>query len=154
MTNCSTAKVIPVYEIVTSYQPEVIYSGGYCFTFFTSPSNSATSVGITDTSSPPPQISEQLPATPNVHKLLTQQVSAGNQKSSAALPCTCTCCFNQWPALSTANQTSVVPMVPSVPPSSTQQHVSAPSLFASHNKLFVCGSTYQKPRLEEEQNDK
>jgi len=125
-TNCSTAAVIPTYEIVTSCQPAVIYSGGYYYTSFISPSNSATSVAITDTSSPPPQISGQLPTTATVQQLPTQQVTMGTQQPSSSLPCTCTCSCNQWPALSSSNQISAVPMVPAGPPPSTQQNVSAP----------------------------
>ena len=124
-TNCNTV-TIPTYEIVTSCQPAVIYSGGYYYTSFMSPSNQGTSVAITDTSSPPPQISGQLPTTATVQQLPTQQVNVGSQQPSSALPCTCTCSCNQWPALAAENQTSAVHMVPAVPPPSTHQHVSAP----------------------------
>jgi hypothetical protein len=49
-----------------------------------------------------------------------------NQQPSAPLPCTCTCSCSQWPALSAANQTTAVAMVPTGPPPPTQQHVSVP----------------------------
>ena len=96
-TNCSTAAAIPTYEIVTSCQPAVIYSNGYYYTSFISTSNVATSVAMTDTTTPPPQISGRLPTTTTVPA--QQQVTVANQQSSAPLPCTCNCSCNQWPAL-------------------------------------------------------
>ena len=126
----STSAVIPTYEIVTSCQPAVIYSNGYYYTSFLShpPNSAATTVPITDTSSPPPQISGQLPTTATVQQLPThQQLTVGTQQPAAQLPCTCTCSCNQWPALSTTNQTSTVTLVPAGPPPCTQQqNVSVP----------------------------
>merc|ERR1719411_2539883 len=123
----NTSAVIPTYEIVTSCQPAVIYSNGYYYTSFASyvPSPATTTI---DTSSPPPQISGQLPTTATVQQLPShQQLTVGTQQPTAQLPCTCTCSCNQWPALSTTNQTSTVTLVPAGPPPCTQQqNVSVP----------------------------
>lgn len=131
-TNCSTPAVIPTYEIVTSCQPAVIYSNGYYYTSFISPSPVATSMAVTDTTAPPPQISGQIqvPTTATVQQLatpLTQHVTVANQQPPNPLPCTCTCSCSQWSELSAANQTTAVTMVPvGPPPITTQQNVSVP----------------------------
>ena len=124
-SNCSTTTVIPTYEIVSSCQPAVIYSNGYYYTSY--PAYPASSVAITDTTSPPPQISGQLHAAPTVQQLPNQQVIVSSQQNSGA--CTCTCSCIKWPETTTTNDTSgTVTLIPSGPPPSTQQqHIAPPS---------------------------
>ena len=129
-TNCSSATIIPTYEIVTSCQPAVIYSNGYYYTSFLSPAP-ATAVTVTDTTTPPPQLSRQIQASTNGVCQQPQTQPAQHAPlatpQSPTPPCTCTCSCSQWPALSAAPQsTPTAAMVTAVPPPTTPQHVSVP----------------------------